>query len=56
MKETTIEKINRITNEYAKTEADKQILKLELETLIIQVLKLELETLIIQAQLEQIQK
>ena len=44
MKETTIEKINRITNEYAKTEADKQILKLELETLIIQ------------AQLEQIQK
>ncbi len=36
MKETTIEKINRLTNEYAKTEADKQILKLELETLIIQ--------------------
>lgn len=36
MKETTIEKINSLTNEYAKTEADKQILKLELETLVIQ--------------------
>ena len=44
MKETTQERIERLIKEYTKNEVDKSILKLELETLVIQ------------AQLEQIQK
>lgn len=44
MKETTQERIERLIKEYTKNEVDKSILKLELESLVIQ------------AQLEQIQK